>query len=672
MELALVISRVLARRRTLSVLALAGLLASQTAFAATTVTKYTYDAGDDVTTVTDPRGLVTAYNYDGLGLLWGVSSPDTGTTTYAWDAYGRRSSLTRANGVTTSYGYDAINRLTSISAGGQTQTFAYDNCTNGLGRLCSDSDATGSTAYNYTPEGWIAVRGFLISGTGYSLNYGYDNMGHLATVTYPDGHQALYSYSNGAVSGITFTIGSTQLTAASGVTWAPMDHGLASWTASNGLSNTFSYDTDGRLTGIYVPAVENLGFTYDAANRLIGLSNGIDGTMSQDFGYDDQSRLVSMYSETAAASYGYDANGNRITTAVNGSTNSAGYSATSNQLVSTTGANPQSYGYDALGNITTLGGATAYQYNAFNRMTTAGGMNYYVNPEGQRLRKAGGAGTTYFAPDASGSLLAEYLNGAWIDYVWLGGRLIGREVNGQLEAIGDDQLGRPQVVTNASQTVVWSAQNWPFTRSVAVSSSAPLNLGFPGQYYDAETGLWNNGYRDYDPTLGRYVESDPLGLAGGANTYAYVEDDPINSDDFYGLCTCKLKITFTAVGPHQATGDGALYSKYPTEAGGSIQGGTMGTVAVQKNFLGLTTRQLRGNGTQISIDPSNDSLITHFGGPGGSLTVSDYGDSNIQNTQGMAMDIYRFPSNADADKFGSRTIEAIISVPDGLGAKCPH
>jgi len=531
--------RVPARRRILPALLLAGMLISQVTVATTTVTRYTYDAGDHITTVTDPRGLITAYNIDGLGLVWGVSSPDTGTTTYSYDAYGRRSSLTRANGATTTYGYDAINRPTSVSAGGQAQTFAYDNCLHGLGRLCTASDATSSTAYAYTPEGRISQRGFSISGTGYALSYAYDAMGQLTAITYPDGHQALYNYTNGAVSSIAFVMGSTQLTAVSGVSWQPMDSALASWTSSNGLTNTLSYDTDGRLAAINTPGAESLGFTYDTANRLTGIANTLDSTMSQNFGYDDQSRLVAMSSASVTANYGYDADGNRIGKVVNGTADNTGYSATSNHLVSTIGADPQSYGYDALGNVTTLGGATAYQYDAFNRMSAAGGTSYAVSPEGQRLRKSGGAGTTYFAPDASGTLLAEYLNGGWIDYVWLGGRLIGREVNGQLEAIGDDQLGRPQVVTNASQAVVWSAQNWPFTRSVAVSSSAPLNLGFPGQYYDQETGLWNNGFRDYDPALGRYVESDPTGLRGGVNTYAYADSNPISEIDPYGLYCLK-------------------------------------------------------------------------------------------------------------------------------------
>jgi RHS repeat-associated protein len=62
-----------------------------------------------------------------------------------------------------------------------------------------------------------------------------------------------------------------------------------------------------------------------------------------------------------------------------------------------------------------------------------------------------------------------------------------------------------------------------------------LNLGFPGQYYDAETSAWNNGFRDYKSTLGRYVESDPLGLTGGTNTYAYVDGNPLSYTDPYGL-----------------------------------------------------------------------------------------------------------------------------------------
>lgn len=94
-----------------------------------------------------------------------------------------------------------------------------------------------------------------------------------------------------------------------------------------------------------------------------------------------------------------------------------------------------------------------------------------------------------------------------------------------------DHLGTPVVITDGTQATVWQGDKTPFGETTATVNQIEFNVRFPGQYYDQESGLHYNYYRDYDPTTGRYVQSDPIGLRGGLNTYAYATGNPLTFFD---------------------------------------------------------------------------------------------------------------------------------------------
>jgi len=152
-------------------------------------------------------------------------------------------------------------------------------------------------------------------------------------------------------------------------------------------------------------------------------------------------------------------------------------------------------------------------------------------------------GTYALAPGTTDSItLTDQANGYVIaDAI----RLVPVQTQAQLYFIEVDHLNTPRLVADATGTTVWRwDQAEPFGDSAAnedpdgnsVSFSFPMR--FPGQYADGETNTAYNYYRDYDPSAGRYIESDPIGLRGGVNSYSYVTDSPVYFVDSIGLAKC--------------------------------------------------------------------------------------------------------------------------------------
>ena len=109
-----------------------------------------------------------------------------------------------------------------------------------------------------------------------------------------------------------------------------------------------------------------------------------------------------------------------------------------------------------------------------------------------------------------------------------------------------DHLGTPRRMTDTAQSIVWDHVTRPFGETVSLLGVFENNRRFPGQYFDSETALHYNYFRDYDPALGRYVQSDPIGLDGGLNTFAYVGGNPVNNVDLRGQQTLDDRLNCLA------------------------------------------------------------------------------------------------------------------------------
>lgn len=530
-------------------------------------TTFGYDALDNLTKVTDPKGLDTKYEYNGFGDLVKLTSPDTGVTSYSYDSAGNRATQTDARGNTTAYSYDALNRLTKVTHPTTSLNVAYTfdvtqaACTSGetfsIGRLTKMQDGGAITQYCYNRFGDLVRKVQTSNGKALVLRYDYTVGGQLRRMTYPDG--AVVDYVRNAQGqtmevGVTPAGGSRQVVLGN-ASYYPFGP-AAGWTYGNGRTLARQYDLDYRPQAIQDtrPGGLEVGFGFDPAGNLTALTPAGNPAPEIGLGYDALGRLTGLKdgsTGTLIDGYSYDATGNRLSAKVGAATQIYSYPTDSHRLSAVAGV---ARSYDATGNTTAIGGtARQYTYDTTGRMTQARRagavtMNYRYNGRGEQVRRFLGTTNTYTLYDEAGHWLGDYdSNGAVKQQaIWLDDLPVGLLANAnKLHYIEPDHLGSPRVVIDPTRDVaVWT---WSL-KGEAFGNTAPnrdpdgdgaalvLDMRFPGQRFDAASGLNQNYFRDgYDASTGRYTQSDPVGLMAGVSTYGYVSGSPMTWFDMYGL-----------------------------------------------------------------------------------------------------------------------------------------
>lgn len=549
-------------------------------------TGFTYDVLDRLEKVKDPNGLETIYKYNAFGERTQVISPDTGTSDFTYDNAGNLATALDDNGMDVTYAYDEGSRLIGVDYEGADldEVYTYDtadpSCQSGetflSGRLAKVTDGSGSTAWCYNRFGDLVRKIQVTNGKTFPMSWAYLANGQLMSMSYPGGATISYTYdAQGRTESVAVNTGSGAQALVNTIRYAPFGP-VESWEFGNALEYRRSVNLDYRPgfiedgpEGTPGPGL-NLGYAFDAVGNLSTLNSADQVTVKRHYRYDRVNRLkeVENASLTDLQTYAYDDTGNR--TASTDGVVSKTYSLASGthrlSAVSSIGRLSDDAG-NLLGieNPTGPGYEWMFDYNAANRLATANGppgtAYYRYNAQGQRVRKTLGGGDSYSVYDPAGRWIGDYDGsgggrggddgGPIQQVVWLGDLPVGLiDATGKLYYVEPDALGTPRVVIDPSRdplsvggTVVWrwDLESEAFGASVpnqdpdGDSTNFSFDMRFPGQMYDAHTGLNYNYFRDYDPATGRYSQSDPIGLNGGISTYGYVGANPLTAIDPFGL-----------------------------------------------------------------------------------------------------------------------------------------
>ena len=507
-----------------------------------------YDDNSLLNAVTDAINVTTNYTRNGFGEVTTESSPDSGTWNYVYDEAGNLQKVTDAKGHDTDYqNYDALNRLGVIKhpdLAGDT-TFSYDQSQPGY--MDRVTDYTGYTDFEYNQAGELTKKTAHVVGVTMTIEYQYDASGRVEHAKMPGGTELFYTYDDyGRVERIEVDHSDplfARQDLASNIQYKPFGP-MTQVVLGSLQTRTLTYDNNYQLQTLTSGSVMQKSYGYDANGNITTITDGL-GAPLRTYGYDTMDRLDQHSGPDGVFDYRYDKNGNRESK--NSPTDNYAYYSDTNRLQS---APEFTVAYDANG-IATQRGSLLFGVNHRHRIwqvVSAGPTynNYFYNSLGERVYKYVHNGTfNQRFVYGGGLLLHEQGSQGTIDYVYLNGQPIAMVKDGSIFYLHTDHLGRPEVATNWSGVVAWSieANAWS---SDGIAGGLTVNLRFPGQYYDAESGLHYNYSRFYDPVIARYLSSDPIGLRGGLNRYNYANGNPLSFVDQLGLSAAAAEVQRSA------------------------------------------------------------------------------------------------------------------------------